>query len=79
MSHMHYFLRNLRHPVWKAGLASIHRASGSQGSRKSGFRYTGFSETKLPVKSILGNSAIFQVLLHWVRTLRWGAWSNKEE
>ena len=48
-------------------------------SRKPGFRYCRFSETELPVKSILGNSAIFQALLHWVRTLRWGAWSNKEE
>jgi len=34
MGHMHYFLRNLRHPIWKAGLVSIHSPSEKAHSRK---------------------------------------------
>src|SRR5215203_3537785 len=28
---------------------------------------------------ILGSSTVSQVLLHWVRTLRWGAWGKEED
>jgi hypothetical protein len=56
MGHMHYFLRNLRHPIWKAGLVSIHSPSEKESSRQSGFKHRGFSETKFPALRVLGSS-----------------------
>src|SRR5215217_6753900 len=39
--------------IWKAGLASIYRASGSQGSQKPGFQHRVFSQCDFLTGSVL--------------------------